>query len=67
MNRHNSGHISGSLIRQSISTGTTEWKAHVPECLIDMIEDKYPKHLLLQKYVQQKDKQKEAESFSLSK
>jgi len=47
MNRHTSNLLSGTLVRQSISTGTEEWKSHVPECLIPYIEENYPKYLLL--------------------
>jgi len=47
LNRHSTNHLSGTLVRQSISNGTSEWKSHVPECLVDFIEENYPKYLLL--------------------
>jgi citrate lyase synthetase len=47
LERHSTTIMSGTLVRQSISTGTSEWVKHVPECLVDYINDNYPKHLLL--------------------
>ena len=60
MNRHETIHLSGSLVRQSLHTGTSEWKKHVPGCIVDMIEEQYPKELTLQ-YNQQLRKEKENE------
>ena len=50
LERHETKIMSGTLVRQSISTGTQEWKKHVPECLIDFIQENYPKELLLSNY-----------------
>jgi len=50
LERHSTSLMSGTLIRQSISAGTEEWKSHVPECLVDFIEENYPKKLLLSSY-----------------
>jgi len=51
LQRHETTFMSGTLIRQSISSGTDEWKQHVPECLTDFIEENYPKKLLLNTYI----------------
>jgi len=50
LERHNTNLMSGTLIRQSISAGTEEWKSFVPECLIDYIEENYPRRLLINSY-----------------
>ena len=44
--RLKSGLMSGSDIRNSIYNGCDSWKKHVPECIIDMIEEIYPKELI---------------------
>ncbi len=54
LNRHESNMLAGTFVRQSISTGTDEWKSNVPECLIDMIQDNYPESLLLEFHRQKK-------------
>jgi len=48
LERHKTNILSGTFVRQSISTGTDEWKNSVPECLIDYIQDEYPEDLLLE-------------------
>jgi len=50
LQRHETKLMSGTLVRQSISTGTNEWRSHVPECLINYIEKTYPKNLILDSY-----------------
>jgi nicotinamide-nucleotide adenylyltransferase len=44
--RLQSGLMSGSDIRDSIYNGCDTWKKHVPECIVDMIEEIYPKELI---------------------
>ena len=48
LKRHDTNFLSGSFIRQSISTGTDEWRSQVPECLESYIEDNYPEELTLE-------------------
>jgi cytidyltransferase-like protein len=48
LERHETSLLSGTFVRQSISTGTSEWKRNVPECLIDYIQNNYPQELLLE-------------------
>ena len=43
--------MSGTEIRNAINNGCESWKKHVPECLIGLIEEKYPKGLI-NKYVE---------------
>jgi len=57
LNRHETKILSGTFVRQSISTGTDEWKSHVPGCLIDYIQKNYPKELTLE-YNRQKNREK---------
>ncbi len=59
LNRHETNMLSGTLVRQSLSMGTEEWKSHVPECLIDMIEEWYPKELTLKYQQENFNKEKE--------
>ena len=54
LQRHKTDILSGTFVRQSISTGTNEWKASVPECLINYIQDEYPQDLLLEFHREQK-------------
>ena len=58
LNRHETNMLSGTLVRQSLSMGTDEWKSHVPECIIDIIEEEYPIELTL-KYQQRIKEQNE--------
>ena len=55
LNRHKSDHLAGYFVRQSISTGTEEWKNQVPEILIDYIQDNYPQELILNYHRGQKN------------
>lgn len=57
MNRHETNMLSGTFIRDSLSTGTQEWKAHVPGCLVEDIEQNYPEEFTL-KYHQKKRKER---------
>jgi len=56
LNRHSSPYLAGYFIRQSISTGTDEWKLQVPEILIDYIEENYPQELILDYHRNKKNK-----------
>jgi len=48
LERHKTNILSGTFVRQSISTGTDEWKGSVPECIINYVENEYPRDLLLE-------------------
>jgi cytidyltransferase-like protein len=48
LNRHESGLMSATEIRSSITNGTKEWKKHVPRCLHEYIEETFPKEQKLE-------------------
>jgi len=56
LNRYNSSIMSGTLVRQSISNNGVEWKEHVPKCMIEYIENNFPKHLMLSNILNEREK-----------
>jgi len=58
-NRHCSGIMSATEIRKCIACGDDEWKEHVPGCLVDYIEDKFPKELTLEWQLKNTNQEKE--------
>ena len=46
VDRLKTGIMSATEIRNSIYNGFDSWKDHTPTCLINMIEEKYPKDLI---------------------
>lgn len=48
MERHQTGIMSGSEVRQSFSTGSKEWITHVPGCLVNYIHSNFPQELTLE-------------------
>jgi len=45
IDRLTSGVMSATEIRNSIYNGFESWKKHIPECLIELVENKYPTEL----------------------
>lgn len=62
LERHETNILSGTFVRQSLSTGTEEWKDNVPGCLVNFISDNYPDFLTL-KYNRQKHKERNTPSM----